>query len=62
LRSEAVWIEAIGRPGQVLAHAVEAEAEKMLDLRGSAPAAVELASVASYILPIGEAGEAIVPK
>ena len=62
LRRQPVGIEPVGRPRQIFGHAVEAEAEKMLDLGGSAPAAVELASVASHILPIREASEAIVPK
>jgi hypothetical protein len=32
LRCKPVWIEAIGRPGKVVVHAVEAHAEQMLDL------------------------------
>ena len=31
LRRQPIGIEAFGGPGEVLAHAVEAEAEKMLD-------------------------------
>jgi hypothetical protein len=37
LRCEAVGIEAVGRPGKILAQAVEAVAEKVLDLLGCWP-------------------------
>jgi len=37
LRCKPVWIEAIGRPGKVVVHAVEAEAEEMLNLLCWAP-------------------------
>jgi hypothetical protein len=37
LRCKPVWIEAIGRPRQIVVHAVETETEQMLDLLCCAP-------------------------
>jgi hypothetical protein len=37
LRGKPVWIGAIGRPRQVVVHAVEAKAEEMLDLLRRTP-------------------------
>jgi hypothetical protein len=37
LRGKPVWIEAIGRPGKVVVHTLEAEAKEMFNLLGGAP-------------------------
>jgi hypothetical protein len=37
LRGKPVWIEAIGRPREVVVHTVEAKAEEMLSLLGGTP-------------------------
>src|SRR6267378_2188716 len=37
LRCKSAWIEAIGRPGKIVVHAVEAHAEQMLDPLGVTP-------------------------